>query len=97
MNKPVIEGSTEIVQKKKIYLTDLDQDKVMMDLDSGNYFVLNDIAGQIWEAIKVRRTVDNIIQDLIMNYDVEENLCRRQVIEYLNQLYSADLVLIRNA
>lgn len=94
MKKEFITPQTIVIQKREIYLSDLDDDKVMMDLDTGNYYALNSIGASIWEGIEDAITVENLVQNLLMEYDVSQTVCEQQVIDYLQKLYDADLVAI---
>lgn len=94
MKNEIITSTTIVVQKREIYLTDLDDDKVMMDLDTGNYYALNSIGASIWEGIEVPTTVEELIQNLLKEYDVTRSVCEEQVISYLQKLYDADLVAV---
>ena len=40
---------TIVERNHEIDATDLDGEKVMMDLDKGQYFMLNGVGGDIWE------------------------------------------------
>lgn len=92
--KEQITLQTVVIQKKEMYLTDLDEDKVMMDLDSGNYYALNSVGAAIWEAIEEATTVESVIQKLMDEYEVEQEVCTMQVINYLQSLYETDLIMI---
>nr|WP_302596310.1 lasso peptide biosynthesis PqqD family chaperone [uncultured Cellulosilyticum sp.] len=94
MKKENITLTTTVLQKREIYLTDLDDDKVMMDLDTGNYYALNSIGASIWEGIENPITVENLVQNLLKEYDVSQTVCEEQVLAYLQKLYNADLVAV---
>ncbi|WP_054742972.1 lasso peptide biosynthesis PqqD family chaperone [Cellulosilyticum ruminicola] len=85
-----------VIQKKEMYLTDLDEDKVMMDLDSGNYYALNSVGASIWEAIEEAISIEAVVQKLMDEYEVEQDVCTSQVINYLQLLYNSDLIMSMN-
>ncbi|WP_163193905.1 lasso peptide biosynthesis PqqD family chaperone [Clostridium thermarum] len=83
-----------ISRKNGIDTTDLDNDKVMMDLNKGKYYVMNEIASDIWESISQPKTVQDIIKDLMGIYEVDEEECTRCTIEYLIKLHHEELICV---
>lgn len=85
---------TVVTQKKDIASADMDEEKVMMDLEKGKYFALNDIGSRIWELIGTPQTVGGIISKLLDEYDVDLETCRDNVLVFLNRLYYEELICI---
>ena len=74
--------------------TDLDGEKVMMNLDKGEYFMMNEVGSRIWEIISEPINVKDIINTLRNEYEVDEETCKDTVIEFLGRLDNADLISI---
>lgn len=74
--------------------TDLDGEKVMMNLDKGEYFMMNEVGSRIWEIISEPINVKEIISTLRNEYEVDEETCKDTVIEFLGRLDNADLISI---
>ena len=72
--------------------TDLDGEKVMMNLDKGEYFMMNEVGSRIWELIEGNTPIVNIIETLTNEYDVDEETCENTVMEFLGRLKNADLI-----
>lgn len=86
--------STIVERNHEIDATDLDGEKVMMDLEKGQYFMLNEVAGDIWELIKKPMSVEDIITSLINEYEVEREECESSVKDLLHNMHHANLVMI---
>ena len=86
----------EIVINKNLEIddTDLDGEKVMMNLDKGEYFMMNEVGSRIWEIISEPINVKEIISTLRNEYEVDEETCKDTVIEFLGRLDNADLISI---
>ena len=91
----IIESENIIVKNKEIDDSDIDGDKVMMNLDKGEYFMMNQVGSRIWDIIINPITVKDIIIKLLEEYDVEENTCKASVIEFLERLNRAELISIK--
>ena len=81
-----------ITKNQEIDDTDLDGEKVMMNLDKGQYFMMNEVGSRIWELIEGNTPIVNIIAALTNEYDVDEETCESTVIEFLGRLKNADLI-----
>ena len=74
--------------------TDLDGEKVMMNLDKGEYFMMNEVGSRIWDIIIEPINVKGIIEALLSEYEVDEETCTDTVIEFLGRLNNAELISI---
>lgn len=74
--------------------TDLDGEKVMMNLDKGQYFMMNEVGSRIWEIISKPINVKGIIETLRSEYEVDEETCKDTVVEFLGRLNNAELISI---
>ena len=81
-----------ITKNQEIDDTDLDGEKVMMNLDKGQYFMMNEVGSRIWELIEGNTPIVNIIETLTNEYDVDEETCENTVMEFLGRLKNADLI-----
>jgi hypothetical protein len=50
----------------------LDTDIVVLNLDTGYYFTLNETASWLWKLFDGKRTVKEIIQEACLYFDVDE-------------------------
>jgi len=74
--------------------TDLDGEKVMMNLEKGQYFMMNEVGSRIWDIIKEPIKVSEIINALTSEYDVDSKTCEDNVVDFLGRLNNADLIAI---
>ena len=84
--------SDVIKLKKKLNVTDLSGEKVMIDFDSGKYFMIKGSGNDIWDLIQEEITVDDIIKKLLSEYDVSEDECEASVEEFLGKLKEYDFI-----
>lgn len=84
--------NTIVVRKTEIETTDIDGEKAMIDINEGKYFMLNEVAGTIWNKIARPCSVKEIILHLIDVYNVDDETCRKNTIEFLGKMYDATLI-----
>ena len=80
-------NKTDVIKlKKNLNVTDLSGEKVMIDFDSGKYFMIKGSGNDIWDLIQEEITVEDIIKKLLAVYDVSEEECEKSVLEFLGKL-----------
>ncbi|EPB8166164.1 lasso peptide biosynthesis PqqD family chaperone [Clostridium perfringens] len=83
-----------VSQKEDVDVTELNGEKIMMDLDKGKYFMLNETGSAIWDAINEPKSVSKIIEVIIKEYDIDRETCESKVLEYLEKLRHEEIVFI---
>ena len=81
-----------ISYRQDIDTTDIDGDKVMMDLEKGQYFALNSVASRIWEEIQSPVKLSSVVDILLQEYEVDRETCEKNVIEFIEGLNNAGLL-----
>jgi hypothetical protein len=71
---------------------DLEGEVVLLNLRSGVYFGLDPVGSRIWGLIDGRRTAEDIVGALTMEYDVEASTCEADVATFLGALRHNGLV-----
>lgn len=71
---------------------EMDGETVMMKIDSGLYFGLNDVAGDIWGDLASPKSVGDLIAGVTERYDVDEATCAADVFALVAQLLEHELV-----
>lgn len=70
----------------------LDQALIFMNIDAGQYLMLEDTARDIWDMIDGERSIDDIVALLTQKYDVEETVCRAEVIAFAESLLDQKMI-----
>jgi len=71
---------------------ELDGNQVMMHLENGKYFGLNPVGKRIWELLDQPKSFEEIISVLLTDFEVEEPLCRKEVLEFLDKAVKFEIV-----
>ncbi|MBA4853985.1 lasso peptide biosynthesis PqqD family chaperone [Emticicia sp. BO119] len=84
----------QIIQRKdeNIVVTNLGNEMVMMNLESGNYITLNNLGSIIWEKIKEPIKVSDLINYLLSKYKVTESQCKEETFIFLEKLKAEGLI-----
>lgn len=72
--------------EKKLDVTELDGEKVMIDFDSGKYFMIKGSGNDIWDMMEDNMDINTIVENLLKEYDVDREVCQESVITFVNQM-----------
>lgn len=81
-----------IRMKKKLNVTDLAGEKVMIDFESGKYFLIKGTGNDIWDMLQEEITPAQIIEKLLSEYDVSREECEASVMKFLDKMKSFDFI-----
>lgn len=81
-----------IEQNKEVFAGEIDNETVMMHIQTGKYYGLDDIGSRIWKMAEEKIRVKEIIVKLMEEFDVDEQQCEKDVIELLNDMKANDLI-----
>lgn len=63
-------------RKKYCYQSEtIDGEVFLIDMEAGKYFAMNQTASFIWMLLEMPMSADEIIQQLINRYEVDESKC----------------------
>ncbi len=72
--------------------TELDQETVILDMESGIYSQLNPVGTTIWNQLEQPVALTTIIQKIVTVYEVKEEECRKDVLTFLQDLSRNELI-----
>lgn len=70
----------------------IDDEVVMLSLKNGEYYALNSVASRIWEIIEERKTVDQITEILMEEFEVDHATCLHDTLECLADFRQKELI-----
>ncbi|MEK4661966.1 lasso peptide biosynthesis PqqD family chaperone [Priestia sp. FSL H7-0729] len=81
-----------VIRKEGNLVSDMGSEKVMMSISSGKYYNLGSTGGRIWDLIEEERTLGEVVEVLAAEYEIEPDVCREQVVQFLEHLSREDLI-----
>lgn len=79
-------------RNKNTVASKLDDELVMIDIDLGKYFSLNQVASSIWDCLDSPKTSDEICADLMEIYTIDKAQCEQELKVFLNELMQMKLI-----
>lgn len=87
-----IAPETVVVQKPDLLSSDLDEDLVLMSIETSRYFGLDSLSREIWDQFDEPRSIAEVCSRLVERYDVTLEQCRQDTLAFVEQLVDAKLV-----
>jgi hypothetical protein len=72
--------------------SDLDEEVAILGLERGIYYGLNAVGAKVWRLIREPKTVREICDTLLDEYDVDSERCERAVLVLLEDLEREGLI-----
>jgi len=72
--------------------TVVDDKAVLMSVDNGKYYNMDNIGTRIWALIETPTTVGAVCDQLVEEFEVERATCEADVIALLTKLMANDLI-----
>lgn len=87
-----VSASSVVVASKEQIGCDLGGEEVILDLDSGIYYGLNEVGASIWKLIQEPKSVGEIKQAIMDEYEVQPERCETSILRLLNELAERNLI-----
>ena len=82
-----------IVRKDDGHLTNpVGDETVLLDLKTGDYLGLDPVASSIWGHLRTPQTLSSILTRLQEEYEVDEERCREDTVEFLYRIDALGLI-----
>ena len=74
----------------------IDAEKVILNLDSGHFFTLNEVGAFLWNSIDGHRNLEAIFEGMVGEYDVAEMTAREDLGQIVAELVKEKLIELRS-
>ena len=81
-----MEMDKKIKLTKDINVTELDGEKVMVDFETGKYFIIKGCGNDIWDMLSEEISPSEIVERLLKEYDVSREECTQSVVDFLGKM-----------
>jgi len=79
-------------RNKEVVWRTLGDDCILLHLDSGIYYTLNEEGRMVWEALDGKNNLAEIRSKMMEQYDVDAETIQKDIMEIIEDLIKEDLV-----
>jgi hypothetical protein len=91
MNPPIT-FQTVLSASKDQVSSEIGGEAVILNLQSGTYYGLDEVGNRIWELIQTPRSVKEVQETLMEEYEVEADQCEKDLLALLQMLADENLI-----
>ena len=81
-----------VVQVPGNIVSDMDGEKVILSINNGKYYNLGEVGGSIFIQLNEPVLIQSIISNLMKDYEVDRDVCEDQIISFLENMLSEELI-----
>ena len=80
----------------KYLYSEIDSEAVILDINTGTYFGLNEVSNRIWQLLQSPASESEIVTQILTEYDVTQEEAEKDLHGLLQEMLSTGLVEIVN-
>ena len=78
-----------------VFAQEVDGEMVLLDMESENYFGLDEVGTAIWQAMQDKETLKEVFDVLLEQYDVEAEVLEKDLSDFVDKLLESGLVEVK--
>ena len=86
--------SQKIVFSDTVFAQEVDGEMVLLDMNSENYFGLDEVGTAIWQAMQEKKRLKEVYDTLLEQYAVEPEVLKKELLEFTQELSESGLLKI---
>ena len=87
-------SDTRIRQHPDLIAAEADGEVLMMHVESGNYFGLNEVASFLWNQLDTPRTVAELCAAVRTEFEIDEERCQADALTFLEGMVADGLAAV---
>ena len=92
MPGPTLSAQMQVRRIEDVLDTEIDDQTVMMDIEQGSYFGLNETGTRIWALLAEPILIGDLCDRLMEEFEVPREQCEQQVVGFLGHLMERGLL-----
>ena len=82
----------KVIFAETVFAQEVDGEMVLLDMESENYFGLDEVGTTIWQAMQEKETLKEVLDVLLDQYEVEEEMLEQDLSDFVGKLVESGLV-----
>ena len=82
----------KIIFAETVFSQEVDGEMVLLDMNSENYFGLDETGTAIWQAIQNTGSLQKVYEEMLEQYEVEPEVLQKDLLDFAQKLSNSGLV-----
>ncbi|MBD3789971.1 MAG: PqqD family protein [Campylobacterales bacterium] len=87
----------KIIFSPTVFAQMVDDEMVLLDMNSENYFGLDEVGTSIWQVMQEQETLEKVFETLLEEYDVSADILKKDLEDFVQKLVDNGLVEVQAA
>ena len=87
----------KITFAETVFAQEVDGEMVLLDMESENYFGLDEVGTAIWQAMQEKETLQEVFEALLEQYEVEAEVLEKDLSDFVEKLLESGLVEVKES
>lgn len=84
--------SQKVIFAQTVFAQEVDGEMVLLDMESENYFGLDEVGTAIWQAMQEKESLQDVFEVLMEQYEVDEEVLQQDLSDFVAKLLENGLV-----
>ena len=89
---PIVSFADRVATPAHVLVRVLDRESVLLNLETEQYFGLDETGTRMWQLLVGSPSIDSAYRELLVEFDVEPELLRSNLMELLSRLVDSGLL-----
>ncbi len=85
----------KVIFAETVFAQEVDGEMVLLDMESENYFGLDEVGTAIWQAMQEKETLKEVFDLLLEQYEVEAEVLEKDLSDFVGKLVESGLVEVK--
>ena len=82
----------KVIFAETVFAQEVDGEMVLLDMESENYFGLDEVGTSIWQTMQEKETLQEVFEVLLEQYDVDAEVLENDLSSFVAKLEESGLV-----
>lgn len=83
---------SKIIIPDSLFLQQVDDETILLDTNTQEYFALNELGTLIWDVLSFRQDLNAVKDAVLEKYDVDESTAQKDILAFMEMLLEKKLI-----
>ncbi len=86
---------TKINIPETLFLQKVDDETILLDSNTNEYFSINETGTLIWETLEEKKDLNSVKEEIISNYEVDEKQVEKDILNFIQEVVNKGLITLK--
>jgi len=85
---------TNITIPDTLFLQKVDEETILLDTNTQEYFTLNEVGSITWEIIEEKKDLNKVCEEIVKIFEVDFEIAKNDILNFVEALSEKELIII---